>query len=122
MEWKWRAADGAESPAKLDQIQVWAKHGRVKPETYIFNPITNTWLYAKDVQELRAHWPTPPTIGDTPVKRETAGRSLCGLAVALFLFSIVLGMLGMGKALSMLLVGGAFIFGVIGAVFLALRK
>lgn len=123
MDWKIRAADGSEQVQRLEQIQVSAKHGRVKPDSYVFNPVTEQWRYGREIEELRAYWPVAAVTVTPPIAQQaTAAKSMCGVAVALFLFSVALGMLNMGKALSLLLVAAAVLCGIVGTIFYALKK
>jgi hypothetical protein len=52
----------------------------------------------------------------------SAARGSCGLAVACFLFAILLGMFGMGQGLAMLLTGAAFVFAIFSGLFYVLKK
>jgi hypothetical protein len=49
-------------------------------------------------------------------------RQSCLLAVALFLFAVVLGMIGMGKGFAVLLTLAAFIFAIVSGILYVLNK
>lgn len=58
---------------------------------------------------------------DAPRPRPAA-RSSCGLAFALFLFSVMLGMMGIGSGISMLLFAGAVVFALLSGILYVLHR
>ena len=61
--------------------------------------------------------PPPPT-----KPASSAAKSSCGLAFALFLFAVMLGMMGMGKMFAILLTAAAFFFALVSGVLYVLKK
>jgi hypothetical protein len=67
----------------------------------------------------------PPPDTQPPVvatKTSSSARSSCGLAIALFLMSIALGMMGIGKGFAILLTIAAFFFALLAGLLYVLKK
>lgn len=77
---EWRVRRGNEEwPTKgIEELQDWAKSGNVRPEDYVWNPILQKWLYAKDVAELEGFLPDLEKVRAT----DQATRAAIGVAVA----------------------------------------
>jgi uncharacterized membrane protein YccC len=59
---------------------------------------------------------------DQPQPPRAASRSSCGLAIACFLFAVMLGMFGMGKGFAILLTAAAFVFALLAGILYVFRK
>ena len=51
-EWKVRRGDAEFTAANDDMVRQWAKEGRVQPTDYLFNPVLQRWMYAREVGEI----------------------------------------------------------------------
>jgi hypothetical protein len=51
-EWKAKRGDQEWAVGGIEEIRAAAKAGRAFPDDYIFNPVLNQWMYAKDLAEL----------------------------------------------------------------------
>jgi hypothetical protein len=58
----------------------------------------------------------------SPPPQTSSARSSCGLAIALFLMSIALGMMGIGKGFAILLTIAAFFFALLAGLLYVLKK
>ena len=54
MEWRVRVGDDEYVAASTEVLQEWYGTGRVRAEHYVLHPVLNKWMYAGEVQELRA--------------------------------------------------------------------
>lgn len=105
----WKLKRGAQEwPVKdATELQAWAKSGRIVPTDYIFNPTLDRWMLASEVPELTF-------VMDA--KKRSASKGSCGLAIALFLFAVMLGMMNIGQGIGMILGGGAILFAIIAGI------
>lgn len=53
MEWKCRVGENEYTARDVPMLQSWARHGRITPDTYVFHPLLNKWIYARELEELR---------------------------------------------------------------------
>lgn len=53
MEWKVRRGSEEFACGDVAVLKQWASEGRVRREDYVFNPVLNQWLYARDAAELQ---------------------------------------------------------------------
>ena len=53
MEWKVRKGDEVFTCADISTLKRWAEEGRIQQEDYVFNPVLEQWLYARDVAEVQ---------------------------------------------------------------------
>ncbi|HEX7706502.1 MAG TPA: hypothetical protein VF701_08600 [Thermoanaerobaculia bacterium] len=129
-EWKIRREDAEFAAPDVATLQKWAAQGRVRPIDYVHNPMLNQWMYAKDVQELRATFAARNAAGsgggeDYLLKGSAASKS-CGLAIVLFLGAGIILLLASNslifQAFASLVGTAAFIFGIIGVVLYFLKK
>jgi len=53
MEWKIKRGSEEFACDSVDTLKQWASQGRICREDYVFNPVLNQWLYARDAAELQ---------------------------------------------------------------------
>ena len=106
MEWKIKRDDREFMAPDTATLQLWAKEGHVVATDYVLNPTLDRWMYAREVAELANHF---------AVNRQ-ASRGSCGLAIALFLFAVMLGILELAPGIATLLGAGALAFVVVAGV------
>jgi len=60
-EWKVRKADGQETPVRggVEALQEMAASGKLLAEHYVYNPVLEKWLYARDLAELKSSFRAP---------------------------------------------------------------
>lgn len=110
-EWKIRRGDDEFAAPDAATIQQWVAEGRVVPSDYVLNPTLNRWMYVSEAAELAAvHQQVEAA------KRGTAAGRSCVLAVAMFLFAVMLGMWRVGEGFGMILGGLAIVFAVISLI------
>jgi hypothetical protein len=87
MEWKIKRGDQEFTCGSADTLRQWAGDGRIQREDYVFNPVMEKWLYAKDTAEIQTCFS----------KKETAKQAsrLNGLGLAFGITGIVISMVPM---------------------------
>lgn len=113
-EWKIRRGEQEFTAPDTATLQQWAASGRVVGSDYVLNPTLQRWMYASEVAEL--------SVAVQPPRGKSAARGACGLAIALFLFAVMLGMFGMGESFAVLLGAGAFVFAIVAGVLYVLKR
>jgi len=65
----WKLKRGAEETAvdSVATLKQWAREGRIQRDDYVFNPVLEKWLYAKDTVEIQEPF-------STKAKAKEAGR------------------------------------------------
>jgi hypothetical protein len=63
---------------EVTALREWASKGNLAPDDYVFNPILNQWMYAKDAAELSGVFRRRSHFG-------------CGLAIAMLLLAVMFG-------------------------------
>ena len=53
-EWQIKSGDSQFTAPDVETLRQWAKDGRVTQTDYVFNPILQQWMYARDLGELQA--------------------------------------------------------------------
>jgi len=53
MEWIVRIGDREYRTAQIAELKRWYSEGRIQPDTVIFHPVLQRWLYPREVEELR---------------------------------------------------------------------
>lgn len=76
MEWIVKIGETEYKTNSIDELCQWYRTGRVRPEHYVFNPILQRWLYAREVEELRGA--TGAQGSYTPPAATAKSKSGCG--------------------------------------------
>jgi hypothetical protein len=71
MEWKLKIGDQEHTARSDDELRQWYREGRVRADNYVYHPVLQKWMYARDLEELRA-LPQP-----APKKKTTAATWGC---------------------------------------------
>lgn len=72
--WKIRRGDTEYPVAGVDQLREWAAAGNVGPDDYVWNPILEKWMYARDTAE----------VGPILTRRKSSGGMKLGVLMILF--------------------------------------
>jgi hypothetical protein len=115
--WTIRRGDDEFTAPDTATLQQWARERRIFPTDYVFNHTLNRWMFAHELPELRGLLAVPVV----PVNRN-ASRGSCGLAIAMFLFAVMLGMMHIGQGLGVLLGAAAFVFAIVAGVLYVIGK
>jgi predicted RNA-binding Zn-ribbon protein involved in translation (DUF1610 family) len=54
MEWKVKIGDEEFTAGSTEKLQEWYADRRLKPDSYVFHPLLEKWVYASEVQELKS--------------------------------------------------------------------
>jgi hypothetical protein len=79
--WKIRRGDEETEIASTDELRAMVRSGHLRKDQYVFNPVLNQWLYARDVAELSDSF------------RAGSATHLNSISWTLFAFSILFGFL-----------------------------
>ena len=80
MTWKLKKAEEEFMCPDVATLKQWGKEGRISIDDYVFNPILNQWLYAKDVAELQGYF--------SQTKKQGQAKQLKSISIALGLISL----------------------------------
>ena len=53
-EWQIKRGESQFAAPDLETLQAWARSGNIVQTDYVFNPVLQQWMYAKDLGELQA--------------------------------------------------------------------
>ena len=115
-EWKLKRGEQEWPIRDVAMLREWASGKRIVANDYVLNPTLNRWMLASEVPELAGLFAPPQSAG------RPAARGSCGLAIACFLFAVMLGMFGMGQGIAYLLTGAAFVFLLVAGIMYVLNK
>jgi hypothetical protein len=73
--WIWRRGDEQVASNSLNDLQSWARSGKIQPSDYVWNPILQKWMYARESEELR------PFLGQQATEAQTKPCPFCGRQV-----------------------------------------
>lgn len=96
MQWKVKIGQEEYTADSIETLESWVRMGRVRPEHYVYHPILERWLYAREVEELKPAFassvgPAPPYTLPAPAK----SKSGCGKAAGVgCLALLILAMIG----------------------------
>ena len=62
-EWQIKRGESQFAAPDLETLEAWARTGNVVQTDYVFNPILQQWMYAKDLGELQAVFGKPESAG-----------------------------------------------------------
>lgn len=82
LEWKIRTpTTGQETPVRggIETLQEMAASGKLLAEHYVYNPILEKWLYARDLAELKSSFRAPQAMS-----AKNFGAALVFLALPLY--------------------------------------
>jgi hypothetical protein len=84
----WLLKRGSEEypiPGGPEELQRWAIAGKVRAEDYVYNPVLEKWMYARDTAEVAGILQN--------MTKGAATRSGCGLGILLMILGGVIGLL-----------------------------
>jgi hypothetical protein len=81
MEWKIKKGPDEFPCPDIPTLKQWAAEGRILKEDYVFNPVLQQWLYARDVAEIQSNF--------IKVKNQSQAQDLKKVAVALAILGVV---------------------------------
>lgn len=56
-EWKMKRGDTEYPATSLAELRQWALKGNLVGSDYVFNPTLSKWMYARELEELKASFP-----------------------------------------------------------------
>lgn len=81
--WKMRRGDDEYPVESVDALRAWAAEGRIAADDYVYNPILDKWMYAKEVAEF----------GGVFHPGRTQAREGCGIGILLMIVGGVAGVI-----------------------------
>jgi hypothetical protein len=75
MEWLVKIGESDYKVESIETLKQWVRERRIRPEHYVFHPVLQKWMYAKDLEELRGI-PFPaiaPAVAETQKAKKTSG-------------------------------------------------
>ena len=91
MEWLVKIGEANYKVESIETLKQWVQETRLRPEHYVFHPVLQKWMYAKDLEELRGI-PFPaiaPAVAGTQKAKKKWGCAVL-LAVVLLTVCVVL--------------------------------